>query len=229
MKASKSIISFFAILKNPKMVKFSTISALSVTISCIILGYIIAQLDPDGYNMFTNYLSDMGSINHTPFPYFPVIKNLFSSILLIPTLLYMENLLAPLPQNEKKMQDFSRTRLRLGSFGFFWMSIGLIGMFGLGVFTEDISISIHMICTFLEFVGLAFGGIFFGLIIVFYPTIFPKLLGIYMTFVPTLLCTIFFSISFQPIFEWVLTFSILAYMILGGLIVIKHINKEIAS
>jgi hypothetical protein len=229
MKSNKLLKKFNNILTQPKIVKVSTIIALLTTVSCIILGYIVAQFDPQGYNMFQNYLSDMGSIDHTPFPYFPIIKNVISSIFLIPTLLYMENLLAPLPYNVEELQNFSRTRIRLGSFGFFWMFLGLVGMFGLGVFTEDISMSIHIFCTFLEFVGLTFGGIFFGLIIIFYPTMFPKLLGIYMTFVPTFLCIILFSVSFQPIFEWILTFSILAYMILGGLIVLKHINKKITN
>jgi len=57
-------------LINPKIVKLSIISSI-ISLSCtLIIGYIVAQFDPDGYNMVDNWISDMGSFNHTLLPYF---------------------------------------------------------------------------------------------------------------------------------------------------------------
>lgn len=213
-------------LTDLRVVKYSTILAFLTFIACTTLGYIVAQFDPDGYTIIQNYLSDMGSIDHTPWPYFPVIGNIITSFLFLPIVFYMQKLLAPL---SKDAQGISKLRKLLGIIGMLWMLAGLVGRLGLGIFTEDVSMRIHWYSTILEFAGLTFGGIFFGMVITFYDTLLPKWLGIYMIFVPTILAIIAFGQGFQPIEEWILTFSIVAYLFIGGLIVLKHINKELAS
>ena len=227
MKPDKSYDNkIYKVLINLRIVKYSTIVAFLTFIICTSLGYIVAQFDPDGYSIIQNYLSDMGSINHTPWPYFPVIGNIITSFLLIPTVLYMHSLLAPLSQHA---QNVSKTRIIIGIIGAFWMLAGLVGRLGLGIFTEDVSMRIHWYCTVLEFAGLTFGGIFFGIIIAYYNTLLPKLLGVYMIFIPTILAIIAFGQGLQPLEEWILTFSIIAYLFIGGIMVLKHINNELAS
>ena len=234
MNADKKIGNkIYEILTNLRVVKYSTIIAFITFITCTTLGYIVAQfdppgpgLDPVGYNIIDSYLSDMGSIDHTPWPYFPVIGNIISSFLLIPTVLYMHSLLAPV---SKRAQNVSKPRIIIGIIGAIWMLIGLVGRLGLGIFTEDVSMRIHWYCTVLEFAGLTFGGIFFGIIITYYDTLLPKFLGVYMIFVPTTLAIIAFGQGLQPLEEWILTFSIIAYLFIGGIIVLKHINNELAS
>jgi len=224
-------------LTNLKVVKYSTIIAFMTFVICTTLGYIIAQFDPAGpgadpagYNIMDSYLSDMGSIRYTPWPYFPVIGNIISAILLIPTIVYMGKILTEI-QNES--EESSYVQKILGFIGAFWMFIGLIGRFGLGVFSEDVSrmfpLPLHWYFTVLEFAGLTFGGIFFGLIIVSYKTLLPKPLGGYMIFVPTILAVMAFSQGLQPIEEWILTFSIIGYLFVGGIIVLRYINIELAS
>jgi len=234
MSAERNIgTKIYEILTNLRVVKYSTIIAFLTFITCTTLGYIVAQFDPAGpgsdpagYNIIQNYLSDMGSINHTPWPYFPVIGNIISSFLLIPTVLYMHALLAPL---SKHAQHISKLRVIFGIIGTFLMLVGLIGRLGLGIFTEDVSMRIHWYCTVLEFAGLTFGGIFFGIIIACYDTLLPKLLGIYMIIGPTILAIIAFGQGLQPLEEWILTFSIIAYLFIGGVRVLKYINTELAS
>ena len=231
----------YAFLTKPKIVKWSTIAGFSVYSLTIIIGYIIAQfdpagpfargkLDPAGYNIVENFISDMGSIKYTPFPFLLDFGCMITSFLLIPTIFYMEKLLAPLPEKAEDL-PCSRMRLRLGSYGFIWMVIGLIGMFGVGLFSEDRTtvLDLHWTFTIVVFGGLAIGGMFFGLLILFYDTLLPKLLGLYMVFVPSTCAAIAFGLGFRPILEWIMFFSLLAYLFVGGLIVLKHINQELAT
>ena len=227
----------YAFLTKPEVVKWSTIAGFSVYSLTIIVGYIIAQFDLAGpgadlagYNIIDNFISDMGSYRYTPFPYLLDFGCMITSFLLLPTILYMEKLLAPLPEKAEDLPA-SRMRPRLGSYGFIWMIIGLIGMFGVGFFSEDRTtvFRLHWLFTIVVFGGLAIGGIFFGLLILFYDTLLPKLLGFYMVFIPSTSAAVAFGLGFEPIYEWIMFLSILAYLIIGGLIVLKHINQELAT
>ncbi|MHA1660464.1 MAG: DUF998 domain-containing protein, partial [Promethearchaeota archaeon] len=135
LKEKKSKIYDFLI--NPKTVKVSLYLALVTFIPALIIGILIAQLDPDGYNFVDNYISDLGSFNHTPMPYFLDYGAMITSILLIPFTFYMERQLAPFPTNSEDLKNYTRMRFRLGGAGLFWMFLGLIGFFGIGFFSED--------------------------------------------------------------------------------------------
>ena len=227
----------YSFLTRPNLVKWSTIAGFSVYSLTIIIGVIIAQFDPQGYNPVANYISDMGSLRHTPFPFLLDFGCMITSFLLLPTILYMEKILAPLPENADDLRSMSRMRLRLASYGFIWMIIGLVGMFGVGLFSEDrpaiiinnvtVATGLHWTFTIVVFGGLAIGGIFYGLLILFYDTLLPKLLGLYMVFVPSTSAALAFGLGFPPILEWMMFLSILAYLMIGGMIVLKHINQEL--
>jgi len=212
-------------------VKIFTFAALITFVSAIIIGYIVAQFDPDGYNIVKNYISDMGSFNHTPIPYFLDFGNMISSVLLIPCAFYLEKQLAPLPKKIEEIENISRTRLRLGSLGLIWMLIGLVGMWGTGFFSEDrtTELGLHWTFTIVVFGGFAMTGYFYGLLIAFYDTYIPKLLGIYMIFGPSIIAIILFSQGFQPLHEWIMFFSLFAWIIPVGLYSLKQINLEFSS
>jgi len=217
-------------LTNPKVVKYFTFIGLTFFLSAIIIGVIIALIGPPGnYNPINNYISDMGSFNYTPIPYILDFGNMISSILLVPCVFYLEKLLSPLPQNSEDIQEFSRMRLRLGSYGFIWMIIGLIGMFGTGLFSEDrtTALDLHWTFTIIVFIGFAMTGFFYGLLIVFFDTIVPKLLGVYMIFAPSIIAVILFSFGFQPIHEWIMLLSLLTWIIPLSLFSLREINKEL--
>ena len=216
-------------LTDLRVVKYGTLMGLIIFISAILIGIIVAQFDPDGYNIIDNYISDMGSINHTPYPFILDFGNMISSILFIPSAFYLEKKLAPLPQNPEELRDISRMRLRLSSYGVIMMLLGFIGMFGTGLFSEDRStiLNLHWLFTIVVFVGLAMTGFFFGLLIVFYNSNFPKLLGIYMILGPSVIAGILFSQGFQPLHEWIMLGSLFMWIIPSCIISVKNINQEL--
>ncbi|MBD3256667.1 MAG: hypothetical protein GF383_16355 [Candidatus Lokiarchaeota archaeon] len=215
------------ILTNPKVVRFSTYMSIITFVSAIIIGFIVAQFDPDGYNIVDNWISDMGSFNHTPLPYFLDYGAMISSILTIPAIFYTEKALAPKPELKDGQVVFSRMRYRLGGMGFFFMLMGFFGFFGIGLFSEDRTtiLGLHMFFSYVVFSGLVFTGMFYGLLIVFYKTPIPRIMGVYMFFGPFLAGILILN-YFTPLFEWILLFSILIWIIPTFLILIKEMESS---
>jgi hypothetical protein len=211
-------------LIHPKIVRLSIISALVTFVTFFTLGFIVAQFDPDGYNIVSNYISDMGSFQHTPMPYFLDYGAMCTSILIIPAIFYLETILAPIPVNSKK---FDRMRYRLSGLGFFFMMMGFFGFFMIGLFSEDrtTSLDLHFFFSYVVFAGLVFSSVFYGLLIIFYNTTFPKPMGLYMTIIPFITGSLMF-IYMTPFFEWIMFISLIIWMIPTFFIVLKHLNKE---
>jgi hypothetical membrane protein len=74
MTVRESINKFRAKLYNfatdIKVVKICAMGVMIGYILLLIIGVIIAAiLDPDGYTIWDNWISDLGSINHTPAPF----------------------------------------------------------------------------------------------------------------------------------------------------------------
>lgn len=180
----------------------------------IIIGVIIAALfGPDGYTIWTHWISDLGGIHHTPAPYLYDLAAVTAGTLTIPLTFYMEKLLAPMPQTTRECQYTSRLRLRLGSYAFLFGIIGNLGYIGVGIFSEDRSyFGLHTITSSLAFGGFTLGAFFMGWLIVLYNTKIPKLIGIYGIFGPliTIIVYLFFN---NPLWEWLLLFSILIWII----------------
>ncbi|NVM04116.1 MAG: DUF998 domain-containing protein [Candidatus Helarchaeota archaeon] len=198
----------------------------------LIIGVIVAYLGPenfipllpdyifshgsirwDRYSIATHWISDLGSIRYTPAPYLYDLAAIIAGALTLPLSFYLENRFAPL--------DSSRMRIRLGSLAWFWSVIGNIGYIGVGIFSEDRSyFGLHGITSGMAFGGFTFGAMFFGLIIILYnDTEIPKPLGIYGIVGP-LGTIIIFGIVGGPFWEWMLLFSIIAWIIPLGLIII---------
>lgn len=209
-------------LINPKIVRFSIISSLITFFSAIIIGYIVAQFDPDGYNIVNNYISDMGSYNHTPLPYFLDYGAMITSILVIPAIFYIENRLAP---NPLEFGKFSRMRYRLSSLGSFSMFVGFFGFFMVGLFSEDrtTSLGLHFLFSYVVFGGVVFSSLFYGLLILFYKTEIPKLLGLYMVVGP-FMSAVLMIIYFSPFLEWIMLFSLIIWILPVFIIFLKNLN-----
>jgi hypothetical membrane protein len=202
-------------------------------ISLLIIGVIVAAIfDPDGYTIWDNWISDLGSSNHTPTPILYDIASIVAGSMTIPLTFYMEKLLAPLP-NETQLRErhYSRLRFRLSSFAFLFSIIGNLGYIGVGIFSADRDFEIlsilgegpHGIMSYLAFGGFTFGAFFMGWIIVLYNTKIPKILGIYGIFGP-LIISILNLIESTPLLEWLLLFSILIWVIPLSLIALKKTN-----
>ncbi|MFX0176075.1 MAG: DUF998 domain-containing protein [Candidatus Hodarchaeota archaeon] len=211
---------------NYKIVKLSVIAVILIYIPLLIIGVIIAAtLDPDGYTIIDNWISDLGTSAHTPAPYLYDIACIVAGSLTIPFSFYMENLLAPLPKIDGKRRHYSRLRFRLASYSLLFGLLGNIGYIGVGVFSGDRNyFNLHMINSSLAFGGYTLGAFFMGWLIIFYNTKIPKWIGIYGVVGPFSTIIIFLIIS-NPLWEWFLLFSILAWIIPLSLIVFN--KKEL--
>jgi len=219
---------FYNFITNHNVVKFSSYIVMIGYIFLLIIGVVIAALlDPDGYTIWNNWISDLGSFNHTPAPFLYDIASIIAGSMTIPLTFYMEKLLAPLPKRiELRDQHYSRLRFRLSSFAFLFNIIGNLGYIGVGIFSADRDyefLSIlgegpHGIMSYLAFGGFTFGAFFMGWLIVLYDTKIPKILGIYGIFGP-LIVSILNLIDSTPLLEWMLLFSILVWVIPLSLVV----------
>ena len=233
MTVRESINKFRAKLYNFatdfKVVKISAICVMFGYLLLLIIGVIVAALlDPDGYTILDNWISDLGSINDTPAPFLYDIACVVAGSMTIPLTFYMEKLLAPLPKrNELKEKHYSRLRFRLSSFAFLFSLIGNFGYIGVGIFSADrdykwlevLGQGPHGIMSYLAFGGFTFGAFFMGWLIILYDTKIPKVLGIYGIFGP-LTVAILNLIDSTPLLEWMLLFSILIWIIPLSLIVL---------
>ena len=211
------------------VVKFCAMGVMIGYISILIIAVIIAAVfDPDGYTIWDNWISDLGSSNHTPAPFLYDIACIIAGSMTIPLTYYMENLLAPLPKRSQLREtNYSRLRFRLSSFAFLFSIIGNFGYIGVGIFSADRDYDFlsvlgegpHGIMSYLAFGGFTFAAFFMGWLIVLYDTKIPKILGIYGIFGP-LTVAILNLIESTPFLEWMLLFSILIWIIPLSLIVL---------
>lgn len=207
-------------ITNFKLVKICTTAIIFVYLPLLVIGVIIAAFfGPEGYTIWTHYISDLGSIRYTPAPYLYDLAAIIAGILTIPFSFYMEQLLAPIPKSEEDLAKTSRFRLRLGSYAFLFSIIGNISYIGVGIFSEDRNyFGLHGITSVLSFVGFTFGAFFMGWLIVLYAKDIPKSIGIYGIVGPTATIITYqlidtFDIPLTELFEWILLFSILAWII----------------
>jgi len=213
---------FYGIVTNYNFVKFSAMIVMVGYIGLLLIGVIVAALmDPDGYTIWENWISDLGSSNHTPAPFLYDIACIVAGAMTIPLTFYMENYLAPFPKRtELNQQHYSRLRFRLSSYAFFFSIIGNLGYIGVGIFSADrdfeflsvLGQGIHSIMSYLAFGGFTLGAFFMGWLIVLYNTKIPKILGVYGILGP-LTVAIINLIDSTPFLEWLLLFSILVWII----------------
>lgn len=215
---------------NFQVVKISAMAVMFGYILLLIIGVIIAALfDPDGYTIWENWISDLGSINDTPAPYLYDIACIIAGTMTIPLTFYMEQLLAPLPKRTKiRREHFSRLRFRLSSFAFLFSIIGNFAYIGVGIFSADrdykvisgFGLGTHGIMSYLAFGGFTFAAFFMGWLIVLYNTKIPKILGVYGIIGP-LTVAILNLIFGGELLEWMLLFSILIWIIPLSLIILN--------
>ena len=192
----------------------------------------------------------MGSLNHTPNTFFLDYGAMITSFLLIPALYYLErHLLAPLPRERNITRESSKLRLRLGSYTSLSMVIGLIGFFGIGLFSEDrskmlepygVEIGLHGPFSYVVFGGLEIAGIFGGILLFLYSSAIFKnkafkvighLMGLYMIFIPPIPAYFFLTGAepSMPYWEWMMLFAIMAWLVPAGALVVKDATKSLKS
>ena len=208
---------FIAKITKPKAVRISTLSAFILIFSMLIIGYIIAQFGPLGYNMIDNYISDMGSKVYTPFPYTRTISNVIGGPLFMPITFYMKKELA-----SQENPEISPKRLRLGNIGFVGMLTLFLGMVCSGIITEDVSMLAHTFIAVIVISGGFLATTSYGLLVTKYSTEIPKNVGILMVLCYPII-GVLAIIGYPSVifYEWVLLLSLYIWIIICSRYLLK--------
>ncbi|NHJ25312.1 MAG: hypothetical protein EAX89_12095 [Candidatus Lokiarchaeota archaeon] len=211
---------FYKLLVEPNLVKLTIRINLFTFIPGLAICVLIATLvGPQGYTIWNQYISDLGSLNVTPVPYLFDIIVMTGAILIIPAFLYNFKFLilnSPkiiLDSNEKFLKRFFHLIIVFNAIlGLFFLLVGSIGLFGIGIFSVDrtTQFNLHFIFSVLVFTGLIFGALFEGITITLKKAICPRFLGLYMIIGPFVAGLLFLNpppIVTEPFLEWVMLFA----------------------
>ncbi|MBY9007439.1 MAG: DUF998 domain-containing protein [Candidatus Lokiarchaeota archaeon] len=221
-------------LTNLKLLKFCVISAPSIFIFGLFIGVVIAFFfGPESYNIWDNYISDLGSINYTPAPYFLDFSAMITAILLIPVFTHFVKLLFQKSEVKKDglWKIFHFIMRILIVIGYIFLLLSIIGLFGIGLFSEDrtTELGLHLIFSFVVFGAFSFSAYFIGTVIILKKTSFFRVIGLFM------ICTTpTFAILFiinpenltRPFIEWMMFLSICVWLLLIDLIVYNKLKKK---
>jgi len=232
---------FFRFLKNLYinlnkigLIKLCGLLAPIIFISGLIIAYIIAFIfGPEGYNMWDNYISDLGSFNYTPTPFILDSIAISTSIIFFPLFIYFSN---QIYQNSKENKNlfwkiFHIIMKILAIIGFIFLILAIIGFFGIGLFSEDrtTEYGLHLTFSYIVFGGFSLSAIFNGIVILLKNTRFPRIIGLFMIFsTPTF--AILFLINpetlTRPFLEWMMFLSIAIWLLPIDLIMLKLIKNQ---
>lgn len=176
-----------------------------LAIPLFLLGLIIAlgfALNLGHYQILFNTISDLGSSIYTPYPL--IIDGTF---MLSPIFLsfYFFNLYSIVRKHVGK----HKVLYRLANAGFSFFIIMNIAFFFTGIFSVEVSVMYHNICTIFVFLPLLFGEIILG-IVIFLKRLFPRWISILMMS-GHLFVSMFYFIFQTPILEWVTFFVLLLW------------------
>jgi hypothetical membrane protein len=230
--------SIYEWLTKPDVVKTSIIISLILFIPGLSLCVIIAMTyGTQGYTIWNNFISDLGSFNYTPIPFLFNVVMIIVSVLTIPAFLYNYKYLTKdarfivFNSQETSMRRIFHIIIFINSLlGLILLLIGSIGMFGIGIFSEDTTTQFHLHFYFsvLVFVGLIFGSMFVGIAIILNRVIYPRYLGFYMIFGPFLTGYLYVNppnILTEPFLEWMMLFSFQIWLVPAAIFTLNQIKK----
>ena len=226
-------------LTKPDVVKISIIINLILFLPGLYLCVIIAMVyGSQGYNIWNNFISDLGSINYTPLPNLFNVIILITSVFIIPAFLYNYKYLTKntkilvFNSQEKSFRRLFHIIIYITALsGLILLLIGTIGMFGIGIFSEDrtTQFNLHIYFSVLVFIGLIFGSMFVGIAILLNKVICPRYLGFYMIFGPFITGYLYVNpplILTKPFLEWMMLFSFQIWLIPAAIFTLIQIKKQ---
>jgi len=228
-------------ITSPKVIRICGYGALLLFFGCIGTAIIVAAtLGEYGYNIFHNWISDLGNHIFTPAPFLLDTAVISAGVLLVPLNFYMEKYLAPIPQTAEELPAPHRMVYRLMGLSFFWNLLGSLGLIGVGIFSEDRDIAyLHFIFSVLLFGSFAFSAIFMGLRITFIKqSIIPKpfnfITGLYGICVPIPVAIIagyhvFEETAYQWIMEWIIFLVLIGLIVPVFVFALRHAEKQLKS
>lgn len=234
LKMKKNGRKFYDKITEPKIVKISIYISLATFLPGLILGLIVGlTLGPIPYNLWFNWISDLGSIKYTPAPYILDLTCTISAIFIVPLLFNLSRLYSSHMNenydNSKRSRYILKFKRIFGYTGVVCLFVGIFGMFFVGVFSLDRSPNnAHLYFSSLAFGGFALGAFFTGLAIVLKRRLFPKTIGYFMILGPST-ASILFVIAPEPLtrqfLEWIMLFSALAWYYVIVFITLQKLNN----
>ena len=225
---------------NQKLIKICIYVSLIIFLPGILIGVLVAYFfGPDSYNIIENYISDLGSIRYTPTPFILDAIAMTTACFLVPVFFYIAKIIVS--DTKSLILDSNKSIFKrihtididlLAFFGFLSLLSGAVGLFGVGLFSEDrtTELGLHYAFSIIVFAGLAFGAFFNGIAILLKlkKTIFPRLLGLYMIVGPFVVTIMFLfppiSVT-RPFLEWMMLFAAFFWLIPGSLLILKDFNS----
>ncbi len=193
---------------NQKLIKICIYVSLLTFLPGLLIGVLIAYFfGPESYNIIDNYISDLIIVSDTKNIIFNSNKSIFKRILCI----YID------------LHAF---------FGLLSLLSGAVGLFGIGLFSEDrtTELGLHFTFSIIVFAGLAFGALFNGIAILLKlkKTMFPRLLGLYMIVGPFTASILFLfppnSVT-RPFLEWMMLLAAFLWLIPESLLILKNFKS----
>jgi hypothetical protein len=225
---------------NQKLIKICIYVSLIIFLPGILIGVLVAYFfGPDSYNIIDNYISDLGSIRYTPAPFILDAIAMTTACFLVPVFFYIAKIIVLDTKSiilDSNTSIFKRIHTIdidiLAFFGFLSLLSGAVGLFGVGLFSEDrtTELGLHYTFSIIVFAGLAFGAFLNGIAILLKlkKTIFPRLLGLYMIVGPFVVTIMFLfppiSVT-RPFLEWMMLFAAFFWLIPGSLLILKDFNS----
>lgn len=234
---SKYVI--FNKIVQPRVIKICIYVSNLLFLGGLLIGALIAVFfGPEGYNIIDNYISDLGSFRYTPTPFILDSIAMITAFFLVPIFLYSyKELIA----GKKEVVFDSTNPFSKRIFNFFvliniilglvCLIIAAIGLFGIGLFSEDRSteLGLHYIFSIIVFAGLATGALFNGIAILLKKSIYPRFLGAYMIVGPPTAAILFVfppPLTTLPFLEWMMLFAAFLWLIPLSIIILQKLRKE---
>jgi hypothetical membrane protein len=208
-------------------------------LSGLSIGVLIATIfGPVGYNIIDNYISDLGSFNYTPTPFILDSIAMITAFFLVPIFLYSyKNLISGKKEvifnsnNSPSKRIFNLIVAINVILGLICLIIAAIGLFGIGLFSEDrtTDLGLHYTFSIVVFAGLATGALFNGIAILLKKSIYPRFLGLYMIIGPPTAAVLFVfppPMTTLPFLEWMMLFAAFLWLIPMSIIILQKFKKE---
>jgi hypothetical protein len=209
-------------LTEPKLINICIELSMVIFLTGIIVGHIIASI-ATGYNMWDNYISDLGSFRYTPAPYILDSIAMTTSVILFPVIVYFSWSLYQETKKEAegKWKIFFILMKIFIIIGFILLVSASVGFFGIGLFSEDrtTALGLHYFFSVVVFGSFAFASIFNGIVLVSqnrnFQLIYHKYIGIFMfiNFFVSILFIVLPPLVSIHFMEWMMLFSLLLWFI----------------
>ncbi|TFG03981.1 MAG: DUF998 domain-containing protein [Promethearchaeota archaeon] len=239
MNDSNSKGHIFNKIVQPKIVKICIYVSNILFLSGLLIGALIAVFfGPEGYNIIDNYISDLGSFRYTPTPFILDSIAMITAFFLVPIFFYVYKKLisgkkdiifdSSVPLPKRVFNLFIAINIFIG---FICLIIAAIGLFGIGLFSEDrtTELGLHYFFSIVVFAGLATGALFNGIAIFLKKSIYPRLLGLYMMIGPITVALLFVfppPSTTLPFLEWMMLFAAFLWLIPLSIIILKELRTE---